>query len=148
MIGVLDADKEWFLRSTTSLIQIIGRAARNPQSEVVLYADSFTESMIKALRETYRRRRIQELYNTKNWITPKSALSNVKSLETVKDDLSLDQSFWSITKGKVKKLKKATKAEREIILKDLKIQLDDAIKAREFEKAALIRDQIKEISWE
>ena len=121
MIGVLDADKEWFLRSTTSLIQIIGRAARNPQSEVVLYADSFTESMIKALRETYRRRRIQELYNTKNWITPKSALSNVKSLETVKDDLSLDQSFWSITKGKVKKLKKATKAEREIILKDLKI---------------------------
>ncbi|RKW25145.1 hypothetical protein D8B45_01220 [Candidatus Gracilibacteria bacterium] len=148
MIGVLDADKEGFLRSTTSLIQIIGRAARNPQSEVVLYADSFTESMIKALRETYRRRRIQELYNTKNGITPKSALSNVKSLETVKDDLSLDQSFGSITKGKVKKLKKATKAEREIILKDLKIQLDDAIKAREFEKAALIRDQIKEISGE
>lgn len=64
----------------------------------------------------------------------------------MKTDLSLDQDFGSLTRGKVKKLKKATKAEREIILKDLKIQLDEAIKAWEFEKAAVIRDQIKEIS--
>ena len=63
LIWVLDADKEWFLRSTTSLIQIIWRAARNPNSEVILYADTFTESMIKALRETYRRRNIQEKFN-------------------------------------------------------------------------------------
>jgi hypothetical protein len=72
----------------------------------------------------------------------------VKSLETVKTDLSLDQDFGSLTRGKVKKLKRATKAEREIILKDLKLQLDDAIKAWEFEKAAVIRDQIKEIAGE
>lgn len=145
-IGVLDADKEGFLRSTTSLIQIIGRAARNPHSEVVLYADAFTESMLKSLRETYRRRSIQQAHNQKFWIEPSLAISNVKHLETVKTDLSLDQSFGALTKGKVKKLKKATKAEREIILKDLKIQLDEAIQNREFEKAALIRDQIKEIS--
>jgi hypothetical protein len=72
----------------------------------------------------------------------------VKSLETVKTDLSLDQDFGSLTRGKVKKLKRATKAEREIILKDLKLQLDEAIKAWEFEKAAVIRDQIKEIAGE
>lgn len=146
LIGVLDADKEGFLRSTTSLIQIIGRAARNPQSEVILYADAFTESMLKSLWETYRRRSIQEKYNKKFWIIPAIASSNVKSLETVKTDLSLDQNFGSLAKWKVKKLKKVTKAERDIILKDLKMQLDDAIKAWEFEKAAVIRDQIKEIS--
>ena len=72
----------------------------------------------------------------------------MKSLETVKTDLSLDQDFGSLTRGKVKKLKRATKAEREIILKDLKLQLDDVIKAWEFEKAAVIRDQIKEIAGE
>jgi hypothetical protein len=72
----------------------------------------------------------------------------VKSLETVKTDLSLDQDFGSLTRGKVKKLKRATKVEREIILKDLKLQLDEAIKAWEFEKAAVIRDQIKEIAGE
>lgn len=66
LIGVLDADKEGFLRSTTSLIQIIGRAARNPNSEVILYADGFTESMLKALWESYRRRNIQEKFNQKH----------------------------------------------------------------------------------
>ena len=138
LIWVLDADKEWFLRSTTSLVQIIWRAARNPNSEVILYADSFTESMVKALWE-----------NKEHWITPKLASSNVKSLETVKTDLDLEQSFWKITQdNKTKKLKKATKAEKAIILKDLRIQLDEAIKSWEFEKAAVIRDQIKEISGE
>lgn len=148
LIGVLDADKEGFLRSTTSLIQIIGRAARNPNSEVVLYADVFTESMVKSLRETYRRREIQQDFNEKHRISPSVALSNVKNLESVKTDLNLNQDFGSLTRWKVKKLKKATKAEKEIILKDLKNQLDEAIKAWEFEKAASIRDQIKEISWE
>lgn len=147
-IGVLDADKEGFLRSTTSLIQIIGRAARNPNSEVVLYADAFTPSMLKSLRETYRRRSIQEKYNKEYWIEPSVALSNVKQLESVKTDLSLNQDFSALTKWKVKKLKRATKAEKEIILKDLKVQLDEAIKAWEFEKAAIIRDQIKEVSGE
>ena len=105
--------------------------------------------MIKALWETYRRRNIQEKFNKEHWITPKLAKSNVKSLETVKTDLDLEQSFWKLVNdNKTKKLKRATKAEKAIILKDLKIQLDEAIKAWEFEKAAVIRDQIKEISWE
>lgn len=149
LIWVLDADKEGFLRSTTSLVQIIGRAARNPKSEVVLYADIFTESLVKALWETYRRRSIQEEFNEKHNITPQIALSNIKDIETVKTDLNLEeQSFELIPKTKIKKLKRVTKAEKEIILKDLKSQMDEAIKLWEFEKAAVIRDQIKEISGE
>lgn len=144
LIAVLDADKEGFLRSTTSLIQIIGRAARNPNSEVVLYADSFTESLLKSLRETYRRREIQEKFNKQHHITPKAAQSNVKDLETVKTDDDLQQ-FSSFTRGKLKRLKKMTKAEKNLITKDLKSQLDLAIKERRFEDAANIRDQIKEI---
>lgn len=145
LIAILDSDKEWFLRSTTSLIQIIGRASRNPDSEVVLYADNFTESMIKALRETYRRRQIQQEYNKKNNITPQKADSNVKSLETVKTDDNLLQNFDWLTKWKFKKLKRATKKEKEIISKNLREQLDEAINNWEFEKAAVIRDQLKEL---
>ncbi|HCB51937.1 TPA: hypothetical protein DEP21_05245 [Patescibacteria group bacterium] len=147
LIAILDADKEGFLRSTTSLIQIIGRAARNPHSEVVLYADNFTESMVKSLRETYRRRKIQQEHNKKYNIIPEKALSNVKDLESVKTDEELTQSFGDLTL-KTKKLKRMTKKEKEIILKDLKIQLDEAIKTWEFEKAAVIRDQIKKIDGE
>ncbi|MCF7835435.1 UvrB/UvrC motif-containing protein [Candidatus Gracilibacteria bacterium] len=145
LIAILDADKEGFLRSTTSLIQIIGRASRNPASEVVLYADNFTESMIKSLRETYRRREIQQEYNKKNKIKPMKADSNVKSLESVKTDDNLFQNFDGLTKGKFKKLKRATKKEKEIISKNLREQLEDAIKNWEFEKAAVIRDQLKEM---
>ncbi len=145
LIGLLDADKEWFLRSTTSLIQIIGRAARNPNSEVVLYADYFTESMVKALWETYRRRHTQEEFNTKHGIVPMQATSNVKDLESVKTDDDLDQDFGKLTRGKVKKLKRLTKVEKAMITKDLKQQLDTAIAERRFEDAAVIRDQIKEL---
>ncbi|MDR2191176.1 MAG: UvrB/UvrC motif-containing protein [Candidatus Peribacteria bacterium] len=145
LIAVLDADKEGFLRSTTSLIQIIGRAARNPKSEVILYADTFTESMLKALRETYRRRNIQEKFNQKHGITPKAATSNVKDLEIVKTDEELTQQFSSLTRGKVKRLKRMTKAEKMLIAKDLKSQLDVAIKEWRFEDAAVIRDQLKEL---
>ncbi len=148
LLAILDADKEWFLRSTTSLIQIIGRASRNPDSEVVLYSDNFTESMIKALRETYRRRNIQKSFNKQHHITPEKAESNVKWLHVVKTDEVLPQWFDKLTRGKTKRLKRMTKAEKEIILKDLKKQLDEAIAAWKFEEAAVIRDQIKEISGE
>lgn len=147
LISILDADKEWFLRSTTSLIQIIGRAARNPNSEVVLYADQWTESIIKSLRETYRRRNIQMQFNIENNITPTLAISNIKDLGSVKTDEDLDkwQEFNLITRGKTKYLKRLTKKEKEIIMLKLKQQLDEAIQAWEFEKAAQIRDQIKEL---
>lgn len=143
LICILDADKEWFLRSTTSLIQIIGRAARNPNSEVVLYADNFTESILKALWETYRRRHVQHEYNQMNGIEPTIAISNIKGLEVVKTDEDLSQNFSLLTRGKVKKLKRMTKVEKQIITQELKRSLDEAIKNREFEKAATIRDQLK-----
>ena len=146
LIAVLDADKEWFLRSTTSLTQIIGRAARNPDSEVVLYADNFTESMVKSLRETYRRRTIQNNFNIDHHITPKAAHSNVKNLETVKTDEELvQQQNSTFTRWKVKRLKRMTKAEKNLIMRDLKKQMDEAIAAWRFEDAAVIRDQIKEL---
>ena len=148
LLAILDADKEWFLRSTTSLIQIIWRASRNPESEVILYADNFTESMVKALWETYRRRKIQSEHNKTHNITPVKAQSNVKNIEAVKTDEDLSQSFQSINKGKNKKLKRMTIKEKNMITKDLRLQLEAAIKAREFEKAAVIRDQIKELEWD
>jgi len=137
--------KNDFFRSSTSLIQIIGRASRNPNSEVVLYADQFTESMIKSLRETYRRRKIQDEFNKKYNITPQKATSNIKDLESVRTDQDLDQQFSAITKWKVKRLKRMTKKEKEMISKDLKKQMDLAIKEWRFEDAAVIRDQIKEL---
>lgn len=144
-IAILDADKEGFLRSTTALIQNIGRAARNPHSEVILYADSMTESMTKALFETYRRRSIQIKYNQKHHIDPSIAISNIKSIEYVKTDESLPQDFTMLQKWTRKKLKKLTKWEKSIILDELGKQLQVAIKNWEFEKAALIRDQIKDM---
>ena len=92
-IAILDADKEGFLRSTTALVQNIGRAARNPHSEVILYADTVTESMTKALFETYRRRNTQIIHNQNNNITPSIAISNVKNIESVRTDESLPQDF-------------------------------------------------------
>ncbi len=140
-IAILDADQEGFLRSTTALIQIIWRAARNPNSEVVLYWDKITQAMYEAVMETYRRRNIQEEFNKKHWITPKMAISNIKNLEAAKDD-EIDI-FAKKTNNK--KLKKVTKKEKQIILKNLQEQLKQAIDNWEFEKAAIIRDQIKEL---
>lgn len=149
-IAILDADKEWFLRSTTALIQNIWRAARNPESEVALYADSMTWSMVKALRETYRRRHIQQTHNQEHGITPTIAESNVKSLDIVKTDeeLAKHKQFQLIRQWKVKKLKRMTKKEKAIIAKDLREQLESAIKEWRFEDAAVIRDQLKELEDE
>lgn len=148
LLAILDADKEGFLRSSTSLVQIIGRAARNPDSEVVLYADRWTESIIKALRETYRRRHTQMAHNEAHGITPSKAISNVKDLEVVKTDEQLTQDFSLLTRGKTRRLKRLTKKEKSIMADELKSQLDEAIKNREFEKAAVLRDQIKELTEE
>lgn len=149
LIAILDADKEWFLRSTTSLIQIIWRAARNPNSEVVLYADSFTNSIIKSLFETYRRRNTQNNFNIENNISPQKAISNVKTLDVVKTDKDLDLStIWSSKLGNTKKLRRMTKKEKEIIALDLKTRLDEHIRNWEFEQAAIIRDQLKDLEWD
>ena len=144
-IAILDANKEGFLRSSTALVQIIGRAARNPNSEVVLYGDNITESMTKALYETYRRRNTQIEYNLKHKMKPSIAISNIKNIESVKTDEVLTQDFTRLQRGTRKKLKRLTKAEKSIILDELGKQLQLAISNREFETAAIIRDQIKEM---
>jgi len=144
LICIIDADNEWFLRSKTALIQIIWRAARNPNSEVVLYADKITDSMYEAIMETYRRRQIQDKYNKKYWIIPQIAISNIKNLQAAKDD-DIDI-FQKKENDKKKKLKRMTKKEKEMILKNLEQQLKQAIDTWEFEKATKLRDQIIEIN--
>lgn len=114
----------------------------------MLYADFFTESIVKSLRETHRRRIVQQTHNTKHGITPEKAFSNIKTLEVVKTDDVLDQQFDLVTRGKVKRLKKMTKKEKEFVLEDLKKQMDIAIKERDFTQAAFLRDQIKELLGE
>lgn len=111
----------------------------------MLYADQFTESMVKAMRETYRRRGIQESHNTQHGISPEKAHSNAKNLEAVKTDESLSQSFAALTKGKTKRLKRMTKKEKEMITKKLRLQLEELIRTRKFEEAAIVRDQLKEL---
>jgi len=142
-IWILDADSEGFLRSEVSLIQLIGRAARNPEAQVALYADRFTKSMIKALNVTYHRRKVQDTYNKKNGIVPTIAYSNIKNLEAAKSD---DAELIYQDKSKKKRIKRMTKKEKEMILAQLDEQLKTAIKNWEFETAAQLRDQIKEIS--
>lgn len=144
-IWILDADNEWFLRSTTALVQIIWRAARNPKSEVALYADKITNSMFEAIFETYRRRHFQDAYNKKHWIIPSVALSNIKNLQSAKDD-DFDINFKK--NQNKKRLKRITKKEKEIIINTLNSQLKEAISNWDFEKAAELRDQIIEIEKE
>ncbi|MCL2696551.1 MAG: excinuclease ABC subunit UvrB [Oscillospiraceae bacterium] len=133
LVAILDADKEGFLRSETSLIQNIGRAARNSQGEVIMYADSVTRSMEAAIRETNRRREIQEEYNTRQGITPQTIVKNVRDIIEIsgKDD-----------SDKGKKKHKLTKSEKELQLKKYTALMKEAAKVLDFEQAAYFRDLI------
>ncbi len=134
LVAILDADKEGFLRSERSLIQTIGRAARNTDGTVIMYADELTESMEKAISETNRRRRIQEEYNKEHNITPKTIQKSVR--DTIKvtsvEDIAVEY-----------------KLEKEEDIKDVIAKLtDEMLKCAadmEFEKAAELRDKIKEL---
>ncbi len=138
LIGILDADKEGFLRSDVALIQTIGRAARNENGKVILYADKITKSMQSAISETERRREIQETYNKKNNITPKTIKKNIsdikQALETEHQKILEKQ--IGIEEGIFKKAPKK-------FLKQKRKKMEEAVERLDFETAAILRDQIK-----
>lgn len=140
LIAILDADKEGFLRSDTSLIQIIGRAARNARGHVIMYADRITDSMKRAIDETARRREIQDGYNKAHGITPKTIVKPIKPL--IETTLVAESGGkYEVKKGK----KKLTKKDRENLIKTLTREMQQASRALEFERAAELRDMILEL---
>jgi excinuclease ABC subunit B len=135
LIAILDADKEGFLRSETSLIQTIGRAARNVRGEVLLYADVITGSIDRAVKETNRRRKIQLAYNKKNNITPTTIIKEIRDILPVKDILKLE----------IEPLLKS-KTGLEKLIKEKEKEMREAAKNLDFELAAILRDEIKILS--
>lgn len=144
LVTILDADKEGFLRSERSLIQTMGRAARNENGEVIMYADRITDSMQKAIDETNRRREIQIAYNKKHNITPKTIKKDVrdviKATLVAEDDASYDK--------KVTSLSQVTKKNRPQVIAQLEKEMREAAKALDFEKAAELRDIVFELKAE
>jgi len=133
LVGILDADKEGFLRSETSLIQTIGRAARNVHGRVIMYADNMTDSVKNAKHITDKRRHIQMAYNKKYGITPKSTERTLKDKKEEKDS------------KRVAEIKKMPKDELRLLIKDLQKDMADAAEDLDFERAAKLRDQIVEL---
>lgn len=138
LVAILEADKEGFLRSYTSLIQIIGRAARNINGKAILYADRITESMRRAIEETNRRRQLQEKYNQEHGITPKSIVKPIKELLAIEE---LDYVKLPL------KLPKGISSEEDLIERISKLEKEmwECAKRWEFEKAAKLRDEIKQL---
>ncbi|AJD02246.1 excinuclease ABC subunit UvrB [Campylobacter lari] len=138
LIAIMDADKEGFLRSTTALIQTMGRAARNVNGKVLLFAKKITKSMQEAIDTTNERRVLQESYNKRYNITPTSAKRNIE--ESLKQDLEQGEIY-----RKGKELEKIPAKERAKIVKELRKQMLEAAKNLEFEKAAMLRDEINKL---
>lgn len=136
LICILDADKEGFLRTTRSLIQIVGRAARNAKGQVIMYADTITKSMKEAIDETNRRRKIQIEYNIENGIVPKTIIKEIQPPIRNSDDERNEMISLS---------KKGSKKQIEQKIKELEIQMREAAKMFDFEKAAQLRDIILEM---
>lgn len=137
LIAILDADKEGFLRSERSLIQIIGRAARNVDGRVIMYASKITDSMQKAINETNRRRAIQEQYNKDHNIIPQTIIKEIREPLKIKDkSINLDKN------------NKMTRSEKELYIKEVEKQMRKAAKELDFEKAANLRDILFELKGE
>ena len=134
LVAILDADKEGFLRSETSLVQTIGRAARNANGEVIMYADSVTRSMENAIRETNRRREIQKRYNEEHGIVPKTIIKDVRDIIEIGTKVQNE-----------KPDSKLSRAEKEALIKRLKNEMRQAAKILEFEHAAYLRDRINKL---
>lgn len=137
LVAILDADKEGFLRSETSLIQTIGRAARNSESKVIMYADNITRSMDKAIKETNRRREIQEQYNEEHGITPKTILKEVRDV--------IEATKVAEETVEYKEEEKMNKKEKEKLIKKYTEEMMDAAKNLQFERAAQLRDMIEKL---
>ena len=140
LVAILDADKEGFLRAERSLIQTIGRAARNAEGKVIMYADTVTGSMERAINETNRRRAVQQKFNEEHNIIPKTIKKDIRDIiEIGRSEKSANDS------KKEKSKKKLSTTEREKLIADLTKQMKDASRRLEFEQAAFIRDKIKEL---
>ncbi|MGN0605268.1 MAG: excinuclease ABC subunit UvrB [Oscillospiraceae bacterium] len=136
LVAILDADKEGFLRSDTSLIQTIGRAARNADGKVIMYADSVTGSMERAITETERRREIQMRYNREHNITPKTIRKDIRDVIEITSKTDVEKAS-----GK----KRMSKAEKDKLIEKLTAEMKQAAKLLEFEHAMYLRDKIEEI---
>ncbi|MBR5755375.1 MAG: UvrB/UvrC motif-containing protein, partial [Erysipelotrichaceae bacterium] len=137
LIAILDADKEGFLRSSRSLIQTIGRAARNVHGRVIMYADQITESMQQAIDETNRRRSIQIEYNEKNNITPKSIVKEISEVIHSKETREMAKKY--------REKHRHTKAEKEKMMASIEQEMKQAAKLLNFERAAELRDILYEL---
>ena len=142
LVAILDADKEGFLRSETSLIQTMGRAARNVHGQVIMYADKITDSMAKAMEETQRRREIQDAYNKKHHIKPKSVKKDVVDLIELTKVAETEAAYGS---QKGKKGGKMTREALNKVIKTMTLQMKEASKKLEFEKAAELRDRLGQL---
>lgn len=141
LVAILDADKEGFLRSERSLIQTIGRAARNAHGRVVMYADTMTDSMHKAITETNRRRAIQMEYNEKHGITPRTIIKEIHEAIAGKETKEMAARY-------MKKKSKTTKKDKAELIKNLEKEMRDAAKVLDFERAAELRDILLELKAE
>ncbi|HOC34169.1 MAG TPA: helicase-related protein, partial [Ruminococcus flavefaciens] len=137
LIAILDADKEGFLRSETSLIQTIGRAARNAKGQVIMYADSVTGSMERAITETERRRGLQMAYNEEHGIVPKTIIKDVRDVLEITSKAKVEKSTAN---------KKLSAADKQALIEKLTAEMKNAAKMLEFEHAAYLRDKIRELS--
>ncbi len=141
LVAILDADKEGFLRSEGSLIQTMGRAARHAEGHAIMYADTITDSMRRAIDETNRRRLIQSAYNEEHGITPQGIKKAIKDITDRMRVLAESRADYTVGTG-------IPKDELVRLVKDLESQMKKAAKDLEFERAALLRDQIVELRKE
>ena len=141
LVAILDADKEGFLRAERSLIQTIGRAARNAEGKVIMYADNVTGSMERAISETNRRRKIQDDYNKAHGIVPKTIIKGIRDII----DMGASDEDRGKSKLDKKKPKKLTASEREKLIEQYTREMKEAARSLEFEKAAYLRDEIAKL---
>ncbi len=145
LVAILDADKEGFLRSEGSLIQTIGRAARHVDGQVVMYADSTTRSMKSAIEETYRRREIQKAHNQEHRIEPRGIVKEIRDLTQRVRQVAEESGTYNADGGGVGIISEIPRDELARMVKDLELQMKRASRELEFEKAALLRDQVVEL---